>query len=68
MRKLTLEPDPWMRWLYDHQDPRYLTDEAKYLRERRAAAIRSAPEWMLAQAAMNTREAEKGELVCNRKY
>ena len=49
----SLEPDPWMRWIYDHRDPRYHSDEARDLRDRRAAALRSCPQWMLDSAALN---------------
>jgi len=40
-----------MRWIYD---PRYKDDpQARDLRERRDAAIRSAPQWMLDEAHLN---------------
>ena len=49
----SLEPDPRMRWIYDQSDPRYLSDEARDLRDRRAAALRNAPRWMIEQAEIN---------------
>ena len=52
----SLEPDPWMRWIYDPSDPQYHSDEAKDLRDRRAAALRNAPRWMLEAAAWNDDE------------
>ena len=51
MRQFSLKPDPHMRWIYD---PRYKDDpQARDLRERRDAAIRSAPQWMLDEAHLN---------------
>ena len=49
----SLDPDPWMRWVYDQSDRHYHTEEARDLRERRAAALRNAPRWMVDQAHMN---------------
>lgn len=46
MKSLSMEPDPDMRWIYDHTHPEYNTDRAKWLRERRSRAIQGAPEWM----------------------
>ena len=42
-----------MRWIYDYTHPRYNSDEAKDLRERRRAAIQGAPRWMLDEARSN---------------
>ena len=53
MKLLSLEPDEDMRWIYDNNHPDYNSDRAKDLRERRAAALRSAPEWMIREAEMN---------------
>lgn len=49
----TLEPDGHMRWIYDYRHPEYHTPRAVDLRERRAAALRACPGWMLEQAAIN---------------
>ncbi len=49
----SLEPDEWMRWIYDQRDPRYHDKRTEDLRERRAAAIRNAPRWMIEQAEYN---------------
>jgi len=49
----SLEPDPWMRWIYYVNDHRYHTDKARDLRDRRAAALRSCPQWALDSAALN---------------
>lgn len=51
--KLSLEPDPHMRWIYDYTHPDYNSDRAKDLRARRDAAFRSAPQWMIEEARMN---------------
>lgn len=51
--KLSLRPDPHMAWIYDSSHRDYNTQEAKDLRERRAYAIRSAPEWMIREAQFN---------------
>lgn len=53
VKKLSLRPDPHMRWIYDYTHPRYNSDEAKDLRERRRAAIQGAPRWMLDEARSN---------------
>lgn len=50
---ISLEPDPWMAWIYDQSDPRYHETATVDLRERRAAALRSAPRWMIETAAIN---------------
>lgn len=47
MKKLSLEPDDHIKWIYNPSHPDYNSDEAKDLRERRAAALRSCPEWMI---------------------
>ena len=47
----SLQPDPHMEWIYD---PKYRDDpRARDLRERREAAIRSAPKWMIDAAIAN---------------
>lgn len=51
--RLSLDPDQNMRWIYDYTHPDYNSDRAKDLRERRAAAIRNAPEWMVREAQLN---------------
>ena len=51
--KLSLEPDEDMRWIYDYTHRDYNTPRAHDLRERRAAAIRNAPEWMVREAQLN---------------
>ncbi len=53
MQKLSLNPDPLMEWIYDPSHPDYNSDEAKWLRDRRSAAIASAPEWMIREAQLN---------------
>ncbi len=45
------KPDPWMEYIYDDTDPRYHLPETRDLRERRARALASAPEWMRATRA-----------------
>jgi hypothetical protein len=61
---LSLEPDPWMRWIYDTRHPDYNSPQARDLREARAAALRSAPRWMVELAELNDRlrkhEQERG--------
>lgn len=51
--KLSLEPDKRMRWIYEYTHPDYNSDRAKDLRERRAAALRNAPKWMIEEARLN---------------
>ena len=51
--KLTLEPDPHMRWIYDSSHPDYNSDRAKDLRERRRVAMQNAPRWMIEEARLN---------------
>ena len=58
-KRLSLEPDADMRWIYDYTHPDYNTDRAKHLREARSRAIANAPEWMRRDAAFN--DAMKGE-------
>lgn len=53
MDGFSLEPDEHMRWIYDQRHPDYNSDRARDLRERRAAALRSCPRWLLEQAALN---------------
>ena len=50
---LSLDPDLQLRWIYDSTHPDYNTPRAKDLRERRANAIRNAPEWMVREAQLN---------------
>lgn len=52
-RQLSLEPDDHMKWIYNPSHPNYNSDQAKDLRERRAAALRSCPEWVLLDAYLN---------------
>ncbi len=59
MKSLSLEPDEHMRWIYDYTHPEYNSDRAKDLRDRRAAAIRNAPQWMIEEARLN--DALKGK-------
>jgi len=53
MKRLSLQPDAHMRWIYDYTHPDYNTPRAKHLRERRAQAIASAPQWMIEEARLN---------------
>lgn len=53
MKRLSLEPDEHMRWIYDYTHPDYNTDRARDLRERRAVAMQNAPRWMIEEARMN---------------
>ena len=53
MKRLSLEPDEHMKWIYDSSHPDYDSDRAKWLRMRRAAAIASAPQWMIEEARLN---------------
>lgn len=53
MKMLSLEPDEHMRWIYDSTHQNYDREYAEYLRARRAAAIRSAPRWMVDEALLN---------------
>lgn len=53
MNNLSLDPDDHMKWIYDQSPPDYHGDEAKWLRERRAAALASAPRWMIHAALVN---------------
>ncbi len=54
--RLSLNPDPHMAWIYDQSHPDYYSERAKDLRERRAAALRSAPQWMKDAAYCNDQE------------
>ena len=58
MKRISLEPDEHMRWIYDYTHPDYNSSRAKDLRERRAAALRSAPKWMIEEARLNDSMAE----------
>jgi hypothetical protein len=53
MKRLSLEPDERMRWIYDYTHPDYNSDRAKDLRERREVAMRNAPRWMIEEARLN---------------
>jgi hypothetical protein len=53
MKYLSLEPDADMRWIYDYTHPDYNSDRAKHLREARARALQSAPQWMILEARLN---------------
>lgn len=53
MENLSLDPDEDMRWIYNYSDPRYHSEQAKDLRERRALALRMCPQWMLDMAYIN---------------
>lgn len=53
MKYLSLKPDPHMRWIYDPAHANYNTPYARSLRERRAAALNSAPRWMIEEARLN---------------
>ena len=46
MKKLTFEPDEHMKWIYDPSHPRYNSEEAKDLRNRRASALSNLPNYM----------------------
>lgn len=53
MRKLSLNPDADMVWIYDHSHRDYNSDHAEDLRRRRANAIRNAPIYMRREAELN---------------
>ena len=53
MKMLSLEPDENMRWIYDPSHRDYNTEMAEDLRNRRAAALRSCPRWMIEEARLN---------------
>lgn len=53
MKRLTLEPDEHMRWIYDYTHPDYNSLKARDLRERRRVAMRNAPQWMIEEARLN---------------
>jgi hypothetical protein len=61
VKRLTLEPDDDMRWIYDTTHRDYSSKEAEWLRGRRAAALRSAPEWMIREAKFNDAMRESGK-------
>jgi hypothetical protein len=54
VKELTLDPDEHMRWIYDYRHPDYNSSQAIHLRAARAAAIASAPDWMVQLAASQT--------------
>jgi hypothetical protein len=53
MKNLSLEPDADMKWIYENTHPDYDSPRAKHLREARANAIKSAPQWMIEEARLN---------------
>lgn len=53
MKDLSLEPDEWMRWIYDPKHPDYNSARARNLRYRREQAILNAPKWMIEEARHN---------------
>jgi hypothetical protein len=53
MRKLSLQPDPWMRWIYDCGHPDYHSPRAQSLRDARDRALSQCPQWMKDEAAYN---------------
>jgi hypothetical protein len=53
VKRLSLEPDARMRWIYDTAHPDYHSDRARDLRARREQAVRNAPQWMIEEARMN---------------
>ena len=53
MKKLSLEPDEHMKWIYDQKHPDYFSDKAQNLRELRALALRNAPKGMIDEARTN---------------
>jgi len=53
MKLLSLKPDKDMAWIYDPVHPDYNTPRARHLREGRAAALNSAPHWMIEEARLN---------------
>jgi len=57
---LSLQPDPWMRWLYDPPHPDYQSEHAHALRASREAAVRNASQWMKDCAAWNEAHTEGG--------
>lgn len=63
MKELSLEPDPSMRWIYDKKHPAYNDPQTKDLRDRRAAAMRNAPDWMVREAELNDINRKKLEQI-----
>jgi hypothetical protein len=53
MRKLSLQPDPWMRWIYDPTHPDYNSEHAKSLRDARERMLAMTPAWMKLEASAN---------------
>jgi hypothetical protein len=53
VKALSLKPDERLKWIYDPSHRDYNGDQAKDLRNRRAAAIASAPHWMIEEARLN---------------
>lgn len=49
----SLRPDPDTAWIYDYRHPHYDSEEAEDLRERRLAAMRQCPQWMIDMAVEN---------------
>jgi len=50
---MSLEHEEHMRWIYDPSHPDYNSERAEWLRQRRSAALASAPEWMIREAQLN---------------
>ena len=46
MKRLSLEPDEHMKWIYDYKHPDYDTEMARYLRDRRSRALSTVPSWL----------------------
>ena len=61
--KLSLEPDPHMRWIYDYTHPDYNSDRAEDLRERRHRAMQGSPQWMIEEARLNDNLAFVGQAL-----
>lgn len=53
MKKLSFNPDPDMKWIYNPSHIDYNSDHAEDLRRRRANAIRNAPLYMRRDAELN---------------
>jgi len=50
---LSLQPDPWMRWIYDPQHPDYDSERAQDLRRQRERALQATPGWVKELAHLN---------------
>ncbi len=51
--RLSNNPDPHMRWIYDSTHPDYNSPQAIALRKARDLAILHAPQWMKDEAYWN---------------